>query len=135
MAPETGRTPEEAVLAWTEAWNAKDWNAMKGVFDPDAEVVAPPGWPEAGEFRGWPAVRDQFKRLIDAWTEERTEVVSLEAIGDVVVYHGRWLGRGDASGLPLDLEFWCVCDTRHGRLTRVRYFFDGEHARAVAVEG
>jgi hypothetical protein len=47
-----------------EAWNADDWEEqLSALWSPDGTIVSPEGWPESGEFRGWPAMVEQRRRV------------------------------------------------------------------------
>jgi ketosteroid isomerase-like protein len=128
-------TTDEAVVRRSiEAWNRDDWDALEAVWHVDGDIVAPPGWPESGVFRGWSAIRSQFERLKAAWSDEHIELVALETIGDHVLADVRWHGRGE-SGLDFDLEVWMLNSVRGGRLVRVTYHFDEGAARASAAGG
>jgi ketosteroid isomerase-like protein len=118
-----------------EAWNRDDWDALEAVWHADGEIVAPPGWPEPGVFSGWPAVRRQFERLKESWSDEHIELASLTTLDRTVLAQVRWRGHGEASGLDLDLEVWMVNFVRGGKLSRVEYHFDEDAARASTAGG
>jgi ketosteroid isomerase-like protein len=116
-----------------EAWNRSDWDVVESLCWPDVEGIAPKQWPEAEDSIGWPAFRRQLERLKDSWAEERFEADSVESVSeDVVLVHGRWRGRGDASGIELDIETWMVWRFRDAKATRVEYFLDGKEATEAA---
>ena len=116
-----------------DAWNRSDWETTEALFWPDAEAIAPEGWPEAEDSRGWQAVLRQFERLKDSWTEERFELESIEAIDDQrVLQSGRWRGAGKESGIPLDLEIWIISIFRDGRVAKIVYFTDRDEAMRAA---
>jgi len=127
--------PETVVRRSIDAWNRDDWAALEALWDPDGEIVAPPGWPESGVFEGWPAIRRQFERLKGAWGDERIEVVSMATVGRQLLAHVRWYGHGGASGLELDLEVWMLNSVRDGKLVRVEYHLSEEAARTAPEEG
>ena len=113
----------------TEAWNRSDWESMRTLFWPEAEAIAPRGWPEAEDSRGWEAVQRTFERLKDSWIDERFELESTEAIDEQrVLQHGHWRGAGRESGIPLDLQVWFISTFREGRIARVVYYLDRDEA-------
>jgi ketosteroid isomerase-like protein len=123
----------EVARELTGAWNRSDWEAMADLFWPDAEAIAPRGWPEAGDSRGWEAVQRQFARLKDSWTDERFELASTEAIDDQrVLQHGHWRGAGRESGIPLDLQIWFISTFRDGKIAKVVYYLDHDEAMRAA---
>jgi len=116
--------------AW-EAWNANDWEALEGFWDPGGEVIAPEGWPEAGAHQGWGSIRRQFERLKSSWENERVKGVEIEPVGDQLLVHGLWITQGQASGVSLETEFWMLCRIREGRFVRAEYFFERDAAEAA----
>src|SRR4051794_33516963 len=60
----------ETVRAGIEAWNADDMDALVELYDPDAIMRAPDGWPEPGPFVGRDAVLHQFKQLRATWSAD-----------------------------------------------------------------
>ena len=102
-----------------DAWNSDDWEErLKAVWRPEGTIVAPEGWPEAGEFKGWPAMVEQWHRIKDSWAEERLDVIELESMDDRVLAHLRWIMQGEASGAPLEVEVWLVGEFEDDRFSR-----------------
>jgi ketosteroid isomerase-like protein len=120
---------EQVARETLEAWNDNVWDRFEELWDPDAEIVTPPEWPEAGTFRGLPEVRAEFERLKDTWDTDNIELLSLESRGDRALANIRWSGVGPGSGFPFNLEIWWVGVVRDGRNQRVEYFMDEESAR------
>jgi ketosteroid isomerase-like protein len=131
-----GEKETEAIVRRAiEAWNADDWETMERLNAPDIEVVAPEGWPESGTSVGWPGVRRQFERLKESWRDEHVEIKEVESAGDQVLVTTRWLGKGQSSGLDLDLGIWALFAIRHGVTVRIRYFLDEAEARRAFQTG
>ena len=87
---------EALVRRSVDAWNADDWeDQLRAIWSPDGTIVSPEGWPESGEFTGWPAMLEQWRRIRGSWAEERVEV-GLESIGDRVLGDLHWTLRGEA---------------------------------------
>jgi ketosteroid isomerase-like protein len=123
----------DKVRSSIDGWNCSDWELVETLCWPDVVGIAPKGWPEAEDSQGWPAFRRQIERLKDSWVEDRVELRSLEELSeDTVLVHCRWLARGDASGIELDLETWMVWRFRDGKAARIEYFLDGDEAAAAA---
>jgi ketosteroid isomerase-like protein len=115
------------------AWDDQDWESTESLYWPDAELMPPEAWPEAGEVKGWSAIQQQFERLKDAWAEDHWKFDSTEAVSeDVVLQHGRWRGRGKGSGLPFDFEAWIIYRFRAGKITRIEYYLDRGQAMDAA---
>jgi uncharacterized protein len=124
------RQGTELVRRSFEAWNANDWPALEAAYDPDVIADPPEGWPEGEAAHGWEAVRVQFKRLKDAWENERVQVDEIEEVGDRVLAQFRWVGRGKASGVDVAEPLWALFTVRDARIVRLKYFL----SRSNAVE-
>ncbi len=121
----------ERLVRTVTAWNAEDWeDRLRSVWDPQGVIVSPEGWPESGIFEGWDAMVEQWGRIKDSWVEEHVEVVSVEPAGDGALAELVWVVRGEASGAPLEVRVWLVCEFGQGRLTRMVYFLDDGAARS-----
>jgi hypothetical protein len=127
------REREAVVRASIDAWNSADWESnLKPVWHRDGVVVSPEGWPESGRFVGWDAMVEQWRRIKDSWAEERVELISAEPAREGVLAEVRWTLRGEASGAPLEVQVWILCDLVGDRLSKMTYFLDGETARRGA---
>ncbi|HEY6771692.1 MAG TPA: nuclear transport factor 2 family protein [Solirubrobacterales bacterium] len=124
---------EALVRRSVDAWNADDWEGRLGaIWSPDGTIVSPEGWPESGEFTGWPAMLEQWRRIKGSWAEERVEVIGLDSIGDRVLADLHWTLRGEASGAPLEVDVTTVCEFEGERLSKMTYFLDRESALLAA---
>jgi ketosteroid isomerase-like protein len=124
---------EKLVRRSIDAWNADDWqDQLRAIWSPDGTIVSPEGWPESGEFRGWPAMLEQWRRIKGSWAQDRVEVVDLESIGDRVLGDLHWTLRGEASGAPLEVDVAIVCEFEGDRLSKMTYFLDRESALTSA---
>jgi ketosteroid isomerase-like protein len=123
----------ELIRRTVEAWNRDDWAAMERDVVPEIAVQAPEGWPEAGTFEGWPAVRAQYERVKESWSDEHLEVIDITAAGDGrFLVHLSWTGHGEASGLEFDLPLWNIYTVVDGKVTRIDFHFDAYEARRAA---
>jgi ketosteroid isomerase-like protein len=112
-----------------EAWNREDWGSIEALFHPDAEAQAPAGWPEAEDAEGWPAIKRQFDRLRDAWSEDRIDIADSEAVeDDVVLLHVHWRTRGKESGIDVDFEAWIVARFRARKIEKAEFYLEREQA-------
>jgi ketosteroid isomerase-like protein len=124
---------EALVRRSMDAWNADDWEKeLEAIWSPDGTVVAPDGWPEAGEFKGWRAMVEQWRRIKGSWAEERVDLVESEPLGDRVLAQVHWVMQGEASGAPLEVDVSIVCEFEDERLSRMEYFLDREAALTAA---
>jgi ketosteroid isomerase-like protein len=125
--------PNESLLRRSvEAWNADDWELLESLWNPDGHILAPEGWPEAGRRDGWVAIREQFERIKDSWMEERVEVLAVRSVGERLLADIRWRVRGEASGAPLEVPMWMLCEFEEGRFLSIEYFLDHGDALATA---
>jgi ketosteroid isomerase-like protein len=118
-----------------DAWNRSDWDFAEDWFLPDADAIAPEGWPEAEDAQGWPGIRRQFERLNEPWEESHWEPQTTEPVGDeTVMQYGRWRVRGHGSGIEVEAEFWIIFRFRGQKVRRVEFYPDHDQAM-VAVKG
>jgi ketosteroid isomerase-like protein len=121
--------------AFCDAWNANDWDALEALCEEGVVVVAPEGWPESGEFAGWPAVRAQFERLKEPFEDERIQILDYTPLDeDAVVTHNRWRGHG-ASGFEVDFETWTITRFRGGRIARIEFHLAEDRVHASLDAG
>jgi ketosteroid isomerase-like protein len=114
----------ELARAVFKAWNARDLDTLRELYDPNVVVWATPDWPEPGPFVGTEAVIRQGEQLRATW-----DSVTLEPIGDfidagdrVAVRHiWRTVGHGPDSTDP---EFTLVITIRKGKVLSFEYFRD-----------
>ena len=123
----------EIVRANFEAFNARDLDALRDMYDPNVIVRATEDWPEPGPFVGREAVLRQGEQLRETW-----DAVTVEPIGDfidvgdrVAVRHvWRGVGHGPAEANP---EFTAVYTMRKGKISIIEYFWN--HAEALEAVG
>jgi ketosteroid isomerase-like protein len=114
----------ELARAVFRAWNARDLDTLRELYDPNVVVWATPDWPEPGPFVGIEAVIRQGEQLRETW-----DSVTLEPIGDfidagdrVAVRHiWRTVGHGPEATDP---EFTLVITIRKGKILSFEYFRD-----------
>jgi ketosteroid isomerase-like protein len=123
----------ELVRTVFEAWNARDFDTLRALYDSDVVIWAADDWPEPGPFVGREAVIRQGEQLRETW-----DSVTLEPIGDfidagdrVAVRHvWRTGGRGPESS---NLEFTLIMTIRRGKIRAFEYFWD--HSEALEILG
>jgi ketosteroid isomerase-like protein len=116
-----------------EAYNARDLDALRDMYDTNIIVRATEDWPEPGPFVGREAVMRQGEQLRETW-----DAVTVEPIGDfidvgdrVAVRHvWRGVGHGPAEANP---EFTAVYTMRKGKISIIEYFWN--HAEALEAVG
>jgi ketosteroid isomerase-like protein len=122
----------EVVRAVFTAWNAGDMDALRELYDPQAIVHAPEGWPERGPFVGRDAVMRQWGQQREIWDAD-----DLEAIGDFldagnrVVVRFMWHAAGH--GPEAGFELTGVATVRQRKILSQEFFWD--HAEALEAAG
>jgi ketosteroid isomerase-like protein len=120
------------VEAMRDAWNARDMDALRDLYEPDVIVRVPAGWPEPGPFVGREAVMRQWERNRESWDADTFEAVGdLIDAGDRVVVRLTWTGV--ARGTRTQLEFTAVYTVRRGKISYQESFWD--HAEALEAVG
>jgi ketosteroid isomerase-like protein len=122
----------EIVRGLVDAWNADDWDAMADALHPDAVGIPPEGWPEGGtDAEGAEELLTQFRRLKDSWEEERVEVDEIREEGDEIVILGRWVTRGQSSGIAMQVPVSVMGQVRDGKVVRAQFGVDDSGSRPV----
>ena len=122
----------EVVKAFFDAWNAADMDAIRELYDSDAVVRPPEGWPEPGPFIGREVVMRQFQQMRETWDTDALEPIgNFIAAGDRVVVRQTWRGAGH--GPESIMEFTSVWTVRRGRIFGLEFFWD--HAQALEAVG
>jgi ketosteroid isomerase-like protein len=105
--------------------------AFSQYMDPDFEFRLPGDYPE-GEpvFRGRDGLDQLVSMLSETWQEWHFEPERFIDAGDQVVVFARVIGRGEASGAPVELETTHVWTVRGGRALSMHVYRD----RAAALE-
>ena len=115
-----------------EAWNARDMDALRDLYDPDIVMRTPEGWPEPGPFVGREAVMRQLEQMRDTWDADAVELISdFIDVGDRVAVRMIWHGAG--RGPETDIESTNVVTVRNGRIVFIEFFWD--HAEALEALG
>lgn len=89
----------------------------------------------AGDFDGHEGLREALEELQQGFEDIRFEPQSYEELpGGVVVAETRWVGRGVASGAPVDAPVWHVWTIEDGLVTSLGVHPSERAARAAADE-
>ena len=108
---------------------------LEGI-DEEVLIEIPPDMSaEPDTYHGHDGVRRYFAGWEGMIEDLRYEPVELHAIGDRVIAHARMSGRGESSGLDVELEAFVVHELSGGKVTRMRPYPDMDSARAAAESG
>jgi ketosteroid isomerase-like protein len=112
----------------------RDYQAAARALHPDAV------WHNTAEFPGQracvgaPAIVEFWQTLLDSFEASGTIDIERVVVGeDSVVLGLHSVGRGKASGLPLDLRWGASCWVRDGKVSRVDVH--GDWAKALEAVG
>ena len=122
----------EIARATFDAWKTGDMDALRQLYDPDAIMRTPEGWPEPGPFVGRDAIMRQFKQVRETWDDDALQPIGdfVDAADRVVVRH---IYRGAGRGPESNMELTVVYMMRKGRVSYQEFFWD--HAKALEPLG
>ena len=122
----------EAVLRFA----AGDIDGLADLYDADAFIVAPEGWPEGGRFEGRDAVMRQFARIQEEWKSQSMRMERERADAEWVVVELVWDAEGNASGVAVEMRIVGAYRVRDGKIAEGRFFWQFEEAvAAVGLAG
>jgi ketosteroid isomerase-like protein len=125
----------EAFKRVADANNRRDVEAMLAELDPDVEwqsaVLGSLGG-EATVHRGHEGVREMLRDLYEAFSEFQVEFSDIRDLGDRIVAIGRWVTRGEESGVETTPPLASVMDFKNGKAVRVRSYLDPKEALGAA---
>jgi len=125
----------EAFKRFADANNRRDVEALLKELDADvvwqSAVLGSLGG-EATVHRGHAGVRKMLRDLYEAFSEFQVEFSEIRDLGDRVVATGRWITRGEESGVEITPPLASVVDFENGKAIRVRSYLDPKEALADA---
>ena len=132
MAPESKRAQAEALL---QALNARDFDTLAGMLDPEGSFASLLSVSEGEEYEGVEGLRRWGENVDDIWDGFRLELVDfVEAGEDQAVAVVRVTGTAKVSEVPLDSTFGQVWTWREGKPSRnVAYAHPHEAFEAVGL--
>lgn len=117
-----------------EAFNRGGFDAAVDLLDAEIEYHEDPKFPQAEVYRGLDAVRRQWREFGASFADYRFEIEDQFGVDDKVVGVLHEVGRGTASGVPVDRRTGWVHTFRAGKLVRMEIFLDPADAfEAVGV--
>ena len=126
----------EAFKRFADANNRRDVEALLEELDADVEwhsaVLSSMGGEETVH-RGHDGVREMLRDLYEAFSEFQVEFSEIRDRGDRIVAIGRWITRGEESGVEVTPPLASVVDFRNGKAIRVRSYLDPEEALVDAA--
>ena len=121
----------EAFKRFADANNRRDVEAMLEELDADVEwqsaILGSLGG-EATVHRGHDGVREVFRDLYEAFSEFQLAFSEIRDLDDQIVAIGRWVTRGEESGVETAPPLAAVVEFRDGKAIRVRSYLDPKEA-------
>ena len=128
----------EVVRRGLDAWARRDEAAVESLTHPDGEwrpLLTAGGELERPVYRGRRGFVSYIRDMDELFDEVHVHVGRLDALGaDQVLFEGRVVARGRASGVPLDTHIWALYELRDGKLFRGTAYRSREDAIAAAAE-
>jgi ketosteroid isomerase-like protein len=122
----------DIVRATVEAYEADDFDALRGMLQPELEVHE---WPEGPDQRVYHGVDGIFRAREEwskAWEELRSETLGYVDAGDRVLGLMRTIGKGRGSSIEIEVDNFAVYTIRDSKVAKVEYFTDREAALKAA---
>src|SRR6266480_3331617 len=118
-----------------DAFNRRDVDAFMEIATSDFELFpAMAGAVDGSSVRGREGIEMLFGEIHDTWEEQLVIADESRDLGDRVLVLGRIVGRGRASGIPVETPGATITDFRDGKMARVRTYLDhGEALRAAGL--
>jgi ketosteroid isomerase-like protein len=120
------------VLEMAQRWNSGDIAGCLDLYHDDVVMTPSPHWPETVQLKGKDAFRKNTEEWLGAWGSVQIEAETVEAFGDRVVAHGRWVSTGRVSGVEGSMPVHMVFTVRDGRIAHLEWFEDHDSALAAA---
>ena len=121
-------------LAVVDAWNRGDREAWLALWDEKAEFYPLRAQLEGESYSGHDGLRRFLAEMTQDFEEVRFEVGETRDAGEqMVVGSGRFLARGRASGVDLNVPLGVLMRLRRGKIVYLRFF--SEPADALEAAG
>ena len=121
----------QAVIAYIDAYNRRDFDAAVAPFDPDVEWILPERQ-SSDSGRGTDAVLRFWKEIDENFDDLQLRPQEHIDAGDCVATRLRHYGRAK-SGVEIDTELYHqVVTFRDGRMVRIEYFASWPEALEAA---
>jgi ketosteroid isomerase-like protein len=125
----------EIVRRVLDAFNRRDVDAFMELTTSDFELFpAMAGSVDGSSVTGREGLETLLGEVRDIWEEQHVIADEFRDLGDCVLVLGRIVGRGRASGIPVETPGATINDFRDGKISRVRTYLDhGEASRAAGL--
>jgi ketosteroid isomerase-like protein len=122
----------EVVRRLFERYEEDGVEGVLEVMDEDVLIEIPPELSaEPDDYRGHDGARRYFAGFAGMIDDVRYQAIELIPAGEAVIAHIRLSGRGESSGLDVDMEAFVVHELANGRIVRLRPYVDLASAQAA----
>jgi ketosteroid isomerase-like protein len=119
----------ELVRAFTEAFNARDIEAIIAICDPDIELHSTFAAVGGATYHGHDGLRSWHRDFKATWAEEiRSELETFFELGEDTLTFTVLQGRGRHSGAEVALPAAIITRTRAGRIVYIKGYAHREDA-------
>jgi uncharacterized protein len=118
------------------AYERGDIEGLLATLDPEIDVHAQEGIPNAGEFHGHDGYLRWASNWFDAWETFEVEPEAFEPVGErhvIVPSAQRGIGRG--SGVEVRMNVCYMAEIRDGLVRRLHFYLDRDLALEAALAG
>ena len=116
-----------------DAFNRRDVDAFMESTTSDFELFpAMAGAVDGSSVTGREGLETLFGEVRDIWEEQHVIADEFRDLGDRVFVLGRIVGRGRASGVPVETPAAIISDFRDGKMWRSRSYLDHDEALRAA---
>jgi ketosteroid isomerase-like protein len=122
---------EDVVRRFYDAWARGEIPGPLELLDPEVEYANPAGAIEPGTRRGVAAFTAALETVFEAYEYWRTEIESLERIGDQVVVVVSYSMKGRGSGLEISGRESALWTLREGKVLRYEWFHGVDDAHTA----
>jgi ketosteroid isomerase-like protein len=105
---------------------------MLALIDPSVVIEIPPDMSaEPDTYHGHDGVRRYFQGFEGMLEDLRYEAIDVTAVGERVLVHTHFSGRGVSSGLDVGIDAYVVTELADGKVVRMRPYPDPGSAQAA----
>jgi ketosteroid isomerase-like protein len=122
----------EIALAALDAWNRGDREAWLALWDEEAEFHPLRAQLEGESYSGHAGMTRFLAGMTEEWEGVRVEIDETQDSGDRVVGTGRFIARGRASGVDLNVPLGVCMRVRGGKIVYTRFFSEPGDALEAA---
>ncbi|HZC14314.1 MAG TPA: nuclear transport factor 2 family protein [Thermoleophilaceae bacterium] len=122
----------EVMRRLAELWERGEHEAILDLLHEDVVTHTTPEWPVPGPYYGREGFLDALQQWLSPWDRLDLRFVDFESAAEQVAAHGRWVSRGQASGVENTLDFGALVDFDDGLIRRIEFFRDPADARPAA---